>query len=333
MLTLSDKRAITIIKRSLDKLQVHLTGFNVLTEVGSGFYKYTPIIAALAGAKEVNACTGDSRYGKGVDNISDCKAICDFLGLPNVNFFNNEIPADKIRSSNIITNSGFLRPLNEKLLRHIDPDTTVIPLMFEAWELRTDDIDIEYCKKANIRVAGTWENHPDILVFNAVEALALKMAFEAGYEVYQNNIVVWGDDHFGTKAYQGFLKAGAASVVRINTIDELKRSIEGIDFIYLCDYFDEASYFGLNGKFESFELLFAENSIGIVHLFGAVDTTYLKAKNIFVYPEVKGRSRQMTFTLGHVGLKPIINLQCAGFKVAQDMLQGRLSSLMQPISF
>lgn len=333
MLTLSDKRAVTIIKRTLDKLQVDLTGFNVLTEVGSGFYKYTPIIAALGGAKEVNACTRDSRFGRGADNISACKLICDYLGLANVNFFNNEIPADKIRSSNIITNSGFLRPLNEEFLRHINSQTTVIPLMFEAWELRSDDIDIDYCNREKIRVAGTWENHPGIMVFNAIETLAVKMAFEAGYEVYQNSIAVWGDQHFGKRAGEGFQKAGASRVSYVNTVREIDSVIGEIDFIYVCNYFEEKPYFGINGLFESIEAKLVERSIGIVHLFGSVDAVYAGNKGISVYPQVNGKPKQMTFTLGHVGLIPIINLLCAGFKVGDEMLNGKISSLSQPITF
>jgi len=39
----------------------------------------------------------------------------------------------------------------------------------------------------------------------------------------------------------------------------------------------------------------------------------------------------MTYTLAHVGLNPLINLQVAGYRVAQEMLQGEYTNISQPI--
>ena len=39
---------------------------------------------------------------------------------------------------------------------------TVISLMYEAWEFRDTDVDLNYCKKNRIKIAGVWENHPDV---------------------------------------------------------------------------------------------------------------------------------------------------------------------------
>ena len=54
-----------------------------------------------------------------------------------------------------------------------------------------------YFKQKGIKVAGTWENHPDLKIFDGCGHLAVKISQEAGYEVYQNKIIVWSNDHFG----------------------------------------------------------------------------------------------------------------------------------------
>jgi hypothetical protein len=69
----------------------------------------------------------------------------------------------------------------------------------------------------------------------------------------------------------------------------------------------------------------------VVHLYGAVDCGYAQNKGLSVYPPKNGGAQVMSETLGYVGLKPIVNLQVAGFKVAQELLQNQLSDLSQPL--
>ena len=99
----------------------------------------------------------------------------------------NEKPDSDIEEATIITNSGFLRPLNREFLVKRRPDV-VIPLMYGAWEIRESDIHINAANELQIKIAGTFENHESIRVFNGVGPLAIKLALEAGFEVYKNNI-------------------------------------------------------------------------------------------------------------------------------------------------
>ena len=70
-----EHRAIRIILDCIDRLELSLTGLTVLTEVGTNYYLYTPIIAALAGAKRVYAWTADTPYGLGSKTIKKCKEL------------------------------------------------------------------------------------------------------------------------------------------------------------------------------------------------------------------------------------------------------------------
>ncbi|MDC1400414.1 hypothetical protein N8297_00620 [Polaribacter sp.] len=318
MISLENKRILSKISKKKQELDLNLSGNTVLTEVGSDEYVFTPIIAALANADKVYAYTNDSKYGKAIENINRCKEILENINLlDKVEFFIGEINEFHLRNVDIITNSGFLRPLNKEKLQHLKKGA-VIPLMYEKWELRDSDIDINYCKENNIKVAGTWENHPSLLVFNHVGPLALKMALNAGYEVYENKIIVWSDDHFGEVVKEAFLNIGANVVILTTNEIHLYDNIDDVDFVFICDYDEERDY-GTSDFFNFEKLLQKNPTFGIVHLYGKID--YNKHKDLVtnIYPDFDGFPRLMTHTLSHIGINPIINLQVAGFKVAESL--------------
>lgn len=325
-----EKRAIKLIKEIISKLKLDLDGYTVLTEVGSNFYLHMPIIASLAGAKKVYAIAKDTSYGNADDVRNECLKMLNMIGIQNVVFSSNIIPDNFVQEANIITNSGNLRPINSELYSKVNK-TVVVPLMYEKWELRKEDVDVDWCRQNGIKVAGTWEEHPDINVFGSSGQLAIKLAHEAGYEVYDNNIIVWSNDHFGDVISRAFLQAGASNVITTIEYSDLIENINECDFIFICDYDETRTYFGDNGFIDIEELIKINNAFGIVHLYGEVNNDILNEKGVNVYPNKRGKAKYMTQTLGYVGLKPIINLQAAGLKVAQEMLNNQYSSLSQLI--
>jgi hypothetical protein len=323
-------RAIQKINASISNLGLDLSGKVVLTEVGSNEYLYTPIIGALAGAKKVFAWTRDTKYGTAKDIISKCQQLLRKLELiDKVEFYDGEHNEEHLKQADIITNSGFLRPLDKSKLK-FTKDSVVIPLMYEKWELRERDVDSRFCKQRKIKLAGTWENHPDLMVFDHIGALAIKMALNAGYEVFRNNIVVWSNDHFGAVAEKAFTKFGAKKVLK--TIDQknLSNNIADIDFIFICHYNEQRNY-SSNEIFDIDQLTANNANFGIVHLYGQLNYEILASKLDNVYPKFDGVSSLMTYTLGHVGLNPIINLQVAGLKVGQLMSDNKDTDLVQLI--
>ena len=326
-------RAIQIIRQTIKSIDLNLDSYVVLTELGSNNYIYTPIIPLLAGAKKVYAWTRDSSYGKSEDIIEQCLEVAKYLGFENqLEFSANRKNYEHVRQADIITNSGCIRPINETLLKYAKSNIAV-PLMFEAWEIRDQDLDIEACTKNNVRVAGTWENHPKIRVFNYVKELTLKLLFEAGYEISGNKFIIWSSDHFGEKAEEVLKLNNAKEVIVTADYHVLLANMKDVDAVLLFDYHESRDYFCSNGVFNLSELKQVNNHFGIVHLYGSVDVNYLREKKVQVYPDKNGKAMIMTFTLAHVGLIPLLRLLTAGFKVGQESLQNKLSDISQPINF
>jgi hypothetical protein len=135
----------TKIEEAVSRLNLDLSGKVVLTEAATGAYIVTPVIAALAGA-EVYAFTRDTRYGSVDDVRKQTNDLLEQFGDRNLSVsIIDSLTPEVIAKADIITNSGHLRPLNSEKLQHAR-STVVIPLMYEGWEWRDADLDIDYCK-------------------------------------------------------------------------------------------------------------------------------------------------------------------------------------------
>ncbi len=321
-------RAKKIILTSKSNLDVNLEGYTVLTEAGSNHYLFSPIVPLLCGASKVLAFVKDTPYGAANEIKAICIQIATNFGLNDkLQIATNELPIKWLKEADIITNSGMLRPFDKEKISKFKKGA-VLPLMFEAWELRDQDIDIRSCKEYGIKVAGTWENHPLIKVFDYVQILCLKLALEAGYEVMGNTIFIWSDDHFGEMIEKSFIQNGAKKCFLSTNIDLLKENASKIDFIFIADYDEKKDY-------ETFldlkNLALISPNIGIIHLYGNLNCENIMKLGLKIFPEKNGKAELMTYTLAHVGMTPIINLQVAGYRVSQEMLQDNYTNLSQLI--
>lgn len=320
-------RIRTIIQQSIDLLQLDLGGDTVLTELGSGNFLFTPMIASMAGAEKVYAWTKDSAYGNGKDLVNNAIKIQQEWGLKdNISFAVNERPVSHVEDADIITNLGFIRPIDAQLIDRMKP-SAVIPYMCEAWELRAGDVDIAKCKEKGIVVAGTWENHPSVGVFDYCGTLAVKLIMEAGYEIRNNGVLIISPDHFGEVARRDLQAMKARVMLKKSWQDVAQKDLEGTDLVYFADYSarEEALLSDdITGLLQS-------KGIGIVHLCGGLDTEKLMKKGVKIYPAKRGYSKRMTETLAYLGPTPIIRLHAAGLKVAELLRKGQAHDLVQKI--
>ena len=178
-----------ICKKIIKDLQLDLNGLSVLTEVASGYYAWTPILAALAGAKVY--CLGkDSSYGLFKDNKNNLLNLSEKLNISNqIVKISNNINNLDLSSVNIVTNSGLLRPIDNIIISKLN-QKAVITLMWETWEFRNTDIDINSAQMHQIPVIGTNEEFIDMHDYNGY--YMLKLLFDMKIEVYHNHIVIIG---------------------------------------------------------------------------------------------------------------------------------------------
>jgi len=340
----SPSRVKELVKKFIADLDLDLSHLVVLTEAASGNYIFTPLIAAVANADKVIAVTKDSKYGKAKDVIENTLLFAKYFDVDEkIQVFDVLKPAI-IEKADIVTNLGFLRPINKDFISHLKT-TAVIPLMYETWEFREQDLDLRECWKNGIPVLGTNENHEALRIFDYVGHLCLKKLYEAEVEVFQSKIVLVGDNRFGKNIVKT-LSAVDAEVLCVTKAEEkeirelggtkigdsLKESnvqdkIRSCEAIIINTYPSLDVIIGENGDISAKRLKELAHGIAIVQLNGQVDRKSLDDYGFVYLPKEEPIAGHMGWTLADLGPKPLIALHTGGLKVGELLARAKLKGL------
>ena len=326
------------IKRQNDLLELDLKNKTVITEAATGPYFVTPFIAAMAGA-EVTAFVKDTKYGRSDEVISMNEKIRNEFLSDSVINFTDILDENILQRADIITNSGHLRPLDENKLKYVKSEC-VIPLMYEAWEFRASDLDIQFCKKNNIKTGATNERHHFVEVFKYLGDMGIKLILDSGLSLYKNKFVLICNNDFGPYIANALIKTCENVGVidypeRIHLYDkdidhigvfpdlnipEKYKDSEGI--IFTAYPFDN-NFSGTKGsEIEADKLLTEFNEPFVLRFAGDIDTEALTAADIPFYPE-EVKKGHMGILPSDIGFDPVIKLQSGGLKAAQLMMEGK----------
>lgn len=317
----------------IQDLNIQLENECILTEAASGAYACTPVLAAIAGA-EVHAFARDSKYGSAIECIGEVQVLAELFGvLDRIHFHieKNEMPWER---ATVVTNSGALRPLDGNILERVSSSCR-IPLMFEAWEFRSQDLDLDFCKLKGIRVAGTNERHPQVDVFGYLGDMVVRLIQDAKQTPYRNKFILVSNNDFTPYLCTPLVKMSAG--VGVYCPLEYKSEIENLGAIYLGDWnvteipneWKSASaviYTGspfsenLWGNFPllNFNVWRSLNSPLLLRFAGDISEADLFQHEINFHPE-NVLAGHMGILPSAIGWDPIIRLQAGSLKVAELM--------------
>lgn len=322
------------IKNAVNKNNLDLNGKVVLTEAATGAYCVTPILAAVAGAK-VYAYTKDTKYGSVEDVKSQTYEIAKKLFVEDKISIITNITEEIISKADVITNTGHLRPIDKTLLNHAKKGV-VIPYMYEDWEFRNEDLDLDFCHLNNINVVATNERHHNIDVFSYLGELAIKQIHDSGKCVYGNKFIVISNNDFGPYIANTLYKiASKVGVIDLNKrksfyskeIDWLGEfpnlniplNYNDVEAIIFTAYPFDQTWFSNGGELDINQ--FSKLNVPFVLRYaGDIDLELFKENKINYFPEVV-KSGHMGILLSDIGYDSIINLQAGGLKVAELALK------------
>jgi hypothetical protein len=312
---LNPRRLVTLMQAAVRRLDLDLRGRSVVTEAATGAYGVTPILAALARADRVRALARDSTYGSSDAVAAYTHNLAVFAGVERrIEVVESKRDAG-LGDADIVTNSGHLRPLDVQTVGRMKRGAA-IPLMYEAWELRPGDVDLEACRRRGIRVGGTNERHPAVDVFSFLGLMAVKLLTDAGVSVYASRLLLLCDNAFRVFIERGLTAAGAAVEARAHlskgTVDQRLDAL--VVALRPC---------AVPVLRESDIELLAEVAPGTVvaQFWGDVDRDALAAAGVPVWPEVPPRPGHMGILPSAVGPEPVVRLQAAGLKVGEVLCQ------------
>jgi len=346
----SPLRVKKLVSKLIADLNLDMTGLVVLTEAASGNYVFTPLIAAMANAAKVIAVTRDSRYGRAKDITENTLLLAKYFGIKKekLQIVENLTP-QIIGEADIVTNLGFLRPINKEFISNLKP-TAVIPLMYESWEFREEDLDLRECWKKGIPVLGTNEEHERLKIFDHIGHLCLKALFEAEIEVFKSRIILVGDNKFSKNIVKTLSVAGAnvlwvtnASGSEVKHLGgtkiggSLKESntqinIRDCDAIIVNTYPSRKMVIGEEGDISAKKLRELAPGITVIQLNGLVERKSLGKHGLNCLPTEEPKVGHMGWTLADLGPRPVIALNTGGLKVGELLARARLMGLDRVLS-
>ena len=304
-----DQRCWRLIKQAISNFELDLSGLSVLTEAGSGPCPLTPIIAAVAGAHHVVAVTRDSRHGRAMEIAERIRELAGVVAVAPRIRVTTEPPASVAQGCHVVTNLGFVRPIDAALIDRL-PSDAAVAMMFEPWESRAEDIDVAACRRRGIPVMGTNERHPHLQLFRYVGMTAMKLLFEANVEVFRSRVLVVGSDPFGAETLAALNAAGAATWRWDPTREDWATAVSALvydpfDAIVVVEFRSRATVIGGNGIPLRWV---AECGVPVIRICGQIDDDGLDAHNVERLPARGATPGFMAVTTAYVGPRPVIDL-------------------------
>lgn len=308
-------RLCRLVREIVPTIGLDLAGLTVLTEAATGAYGVTPIIAAAAGARHVHAFVKPSRHGSIAEVRAWTETLARTAGVSGRISVIEHIPDELPGAVDIVTNSGHLRPIDADLIARLAP-ATVIALMFEAWELRAGDIDVEACRERSIRIVGVNERHRTIDVFSYLGPLCVRLLQNAGLPVYGTRIALLCDNDFGPDLMAGLVGQGAKARV----FSDIEHFCGGPwDCVVVALHPKAAPRIDAQAAKRLARL--APNAI-VAQFWGDIDRDALVENGLTVWPNEAPRPGHMAILLSEIGPEPIIRLQTGGLRAAERVFRG-----------
>lgn len=312
---LNSRRLIRLMRSAIDRSQLELTDRTVLTEAATGAYMVTPILAAMAGAN-VYAVTLETHHASAGETCSASIELAQAAGVVDrIKFIHSKDPR-YVSAADIVTNSGRVRPIDARMVANMK-QSAVIPLMYESWEYRRCDVDLEACRARDIVVAGTNEHHPDVDIYSYLGAMATRQLHDAGIAVRGSRIVLLCDNPFRPFIVKG-LKDGGAEVIEAHVLTA-EVLAPYCDAVLLARRPVERHSFT-----EADASLLSREAPGavLVQFWGDADYAALTAAGVPVWPKEVSRAGHMGVLPSALGPEPIVRLQAGGLKVGQILARG-----------
>ena len=319
-------RAERLMRAVIRDLELDLSDISVLTEAASGAFAVTSLLALLSGARRVVAVTRDSSYGRADEVAAYVGDWAATLGAAERLEIAAEPALHFAAESSLVTNLGFVRPLNGALIARLPADSA-IALMVEPWECRPEDVDLGACRKHDVPALGTWESHPRLETFRYVGMVVLKLLFEAGIEAFRSRVLILGSDPFGAETKAVLDSVGATTslvdltAVGVSPDPVLRETLLECDAVAVVEYRKQTSVIG--GETGLPIAWLADRPVPILHVCGVLDEPALIAAGLVLIPAGPVRPGFMKVLTDFVGPRPVVDLHAGGLKVGELLVRGR----------
>jgi hypothetical protein len=326
------RQMVRLMRRAIELHRLDLAGLCVLTEAAVGYRRVTPVIAALAGARDVYAVGRDSVHAARKDAERQTAYLAALAGVQDrVHLLPTRLQAP-LATVDIVTDLPGVRPVDEAILRNIS-ETAAVSLMRGIAHWRRGDVDVATCRRLSIAVAGVDEDGIDLYRYLPMEAVWGLL--QLGVEVVGATVLVAGDGLAYGKAARGLAQVGARVLVaapdsagRITLLGGEKvgdgledAAVRGrlaeADALVLCPAEPDRRTIGATAWIDAGELAAAAPHVAVVSLAGEFDRRGLDGVGVRSWPETGDSAARDLLP------QPLIDLHTAGLKVGEVLTRSR----------
>ena len=310
-------------RQLVKKYNLDLTGLNVFTEAATGNYFFTAIAAALAGAKNVFAYNSEA--------INIMAKFCGFFKMfqydfPELNSIEFVTDKNKIAEADIITNSGYVRPITSKDVDSMKK-TAVIALMMQIDQVRNSDINLVECFLNGIKCVPVDEY--EIGIAHSMNFKLMKVLFVAGLSVWGDKYLFCGGGDLTYNVLDFFNKNGihADKISSGSWLGDTNKLC--YDAIVIHDYYTNTLWVGKEKDHPviSIERILAQNPLlKIINISGNADIISLVCADIDVFPLQEPIYGKTTISGDYLSHKVTIELNVAALKAAEKESRRRLNN-------
>ena len=336
---------VEIIKTSIKLTKLDLSGLTVLTEAATGYWTFTPFVAAFAKADSVICITKDSKYGTAEQIISNFSSLTSFLNMSNkIDVFKKNIPSDLLQKIDIVTNSGHVRPIDKKFIKSLK-STCVISLMWEPWEYRQKDLDLSACWQNKICVMGVNEQNKIINIMKYNGKLLEKILKNNNITIKNKKVILIAENVSALYMLESIVSAGAKLFCISKT---MKKELEQKDMTIIGsdlndppveDYLKNSDLIIINSAPLQNLIICGNNGINpsklktlspnvvILVFFGSINYDETLKSEIHCIPSNPVTNGHLNWTLEFLGPKPVIELAVLGFKAVEKLAKCRKNGI------
>jgi hypothetical protein len=319
-------RLLRLMRTAIKDCALDLSGLTVLTEAANGPYVVTPVIAAMAGAN-VYALAAATSYASAEELRAATSELAHLAGVAGKVTFAREKQDIHVAAADIITNSGQVRPIDARMASLMKPGA-VIPLMYESWEYRQSDLDLDACRARRIPVAGTNERHSAVNVFSYLGQMAIKQLHDAGLAVRGCRIAVLCGNDFEPYIVRELRGNGAEVVVATElTADLIEPFLDAVLVALL-----PGSGLGFTAEHAVLLRKMAPGAV-VVQYWGDVDREALAAEKVPAWPVQEPKAGHMGVLPSAIGPEAIVRLQAGGLKVGEVLARGVEKASPEDLAF
>lgn len=335
------EKAKTIIFDSIKKTNLDLSNLVILTEASTGNWIFTPFLAAFSNAKKVNCLTRDSRYGQKEQIVNNFSNIAKFFNLDEKIHVYTKRESDIISESDIITNSGLVRPIDTSFINSMK-DTAVISLMWEPWEFRPNEINLHECFKKQIPILGVNEHNSILDIMKYDGQAVIKIINDHNIFPEHKKIILVGENLAAFYIFNALKSSGANVFLVTESLqneckergihvigkrledDSVVSHLKDCDAIIINSIPLKREIIGDNGLIP-LKLKELSPNVSIFVYYGRVNYEQIKFAGLSCFPLKVPRDGYMGWTVDILGPQPTIELNTLGLKVGEILAKNRLA--------